>query len=89
MSSSCGCGHSSDTTGTTPEALTLTTAPTRTADSSDAMAECRVMAGTPVNKAEAEAKGLYRDHEGQRYWFCCPGCAPKFDADPARYAYTA
>nr|WP_235700785.1 YHS domain-containing protein [Corynebacterium auriscanis] len=50
-------------------------------------AECPVMAGTPVIKAEAEAKGLYRDYEGQRYWLCCPGCGPKFDANPAQYAH--
>ncbi|MDQ0821737.1 YHS domain-containing protein [Arthrobacter sp. V4I6] len=45
------------------------------------------MAGTPVVKSDAEAKGLYRDYEGQRYWFCCAGCGPAFDADPAKYAY--
>nr|WP_229741834.1 YHS domain-containing protein [Kocuria dechangensis] len=63
--------------------MTLTTEPVQTAD---ATAECPVMAGTPVDKAAAEAAGLYRDHAGQRYWFCCPGCAPAFDADPAQYA---
>lgn len=27
-----------------------------------------------------------RDHEGRRVYFCCAGCATKFEADPARYA---
>jgi len=56
------------------------------APQSEDMTTCPVMAGTPVSKASAEAAGLFRDHEGQRYHFCCPGCGPAFDADPARYA---
>ena len=50
------------------------------------VAECPVMAGTPVNKAQAEGAGLYRDHKGQRYWFCCAACGPMWDADPDEYA---
>lgn len=44
------------------------------------------MVGSPVSKAAAEAVGLFRDYEGQRYYFCCAGCGPAFDADPAKYA---
>jgi len=50
------------------------------------MTTCPVMEGTPVNKATAEAAGLFRDYEGERYYFCCAGCGPAFDADPAKYA---
>jgi xanthine dehydrogenase accessory factor len=25
------------------------------------------------------------EHEGQTYYFCCPACKKKFEADPARY----
>ncbi|AUI52840.1 YHS domain-containing protein [Arthrobacter crystallopoietes] len=71
---------------TRTEDLTLTARPEQT---DDAIARCPVMAGTPVVKADAEAKGLFRDYNGQRYWFCCAGCGPAFDADPARYAATA
>ena len=67
----------------TPSAETIAQTP------ADAMTECQVMAGTPVVKADAEAAGLYRDHNGQRYWFCCAACGPLFDADPDRYAYAA
>lgn len=63
--------------------LTLTTGP---GQASDAGTTCPVMAGTPVVKARAEATGLFRDYEGNRYWFCCAGCGPAFDADPAKYA---
>jgi len=56
---------------------------------SDDLAVCLVMAGTPVVKSVAEAQGLYRDHEGDRYWFCCAACGPLFDADPAKYAAVA
>ena len=45
-----------------------------------------VMVGNPVSKKAAEATGLFRDYEGQRYYFCCAGCGPAFDSDPAKYA---
>ena len=57
-----------------------------TAPADDDAAICPVMAGTPVSKATAEAAGLYRDYEGNRYWFCCAACGPLFDADPTQYA---
>lgn len=69
---------------TTTEDLSLTARPEQ---ADNAIAHCPVMAGTPVVKAAAEANGLYRDHEGHRYWFCCAGCGPAFDADPAKYAH--
>lgn len=50
------------------------------------MTTCPVMVGTPVSKTKAVAAGLYRDYEGERYYLCCAGCGPKFDADPAKYA---
>lgn len=70
------CGHppSADAVGQTPDTE---------------MAECPVMGGTPVVKADAEAAGLYRDYSGQRYWLCCASCGPLFAADPERYATAA
>ena len=64
------CHHGGDLSGHAPEDL----------------AECPVMRGSTVVKADAEAKGLFRDYEGERYWFCCAGCEAPFDADPAKYA---
>ncbi|SDD53275.1 YHS domain-containing protein [Sanguibacter gelidistatuariae] len=58
------------------------------AGASDDMTTCPVMVGRPVSKKAAEASGLYRDYEGTRYYFCCPGCGPAFDSDPARHAAT-
>ncbi|WP_205327140.1 YHS domain-containing protein [Glycomyces sp. YM15] len=52
-------------------------------------AECPVMRGSLVVKSDAEAAGLFRDYGGRRYWFCCAGCGPAFDADPAKYATAA
>lgn len=49
------------------------------------MTTCPVMAGSPVSKAVATEAGLFRDVEGTRYYFCCAGCGPAFDADPSRY----
>ncbi|WP_426183472.1 YHS domain-containing protein [Microbacterium sp. TWP3-1-2b2] len=59
------------------------------APSVDQLAECPVMVGSTVVKADAEAAGLFRDYEGARYYFCCAGCGPRFDADPAKYVATA
>ena len=59
------------------------------AANSEDVTECLVMAGTPVMKSDAEAAGLYRDYNGERYWFCCAACGPLFDADPNRYANAA
>ncbi|NEE01971.1 YHS domain-containing protein [Phytoactinopolyspora halotolerans] len=50
------------------------------------LAECPVMPGSTVVKAEAEEDGLYRDYNGRRYYFCCDSCGPLWDADPERYA---
>ncbi len=49
------------------------------------LAECPVMPGSTVVKADAERAGLFRDHNGQRYWFCCAACGPLFDAEPQKY----
>ncbi|MCM3658280.1 YHS domain-containing protein [Agromyces mediolanus] len=54
--------------------------------SADDQTTCPVMVGSPVSKAAAEAAGLFRDYEGERYYFCCAGCGPAFDSDPAKYA---
>lgn len=77
------CCGGNTTKNTMPQDLTLTARP---AQNDETIAECRVMPGTPVVKAVSEAKGLYRDYQGNRYWLCCPGCGPAFDADPAKYA---
>ncbi|MET4098519.1 YHS domain-containing protein [Agrococcus sp. UYP10] len=52
-------------------------------------AECLVMRGNYVNKADAEAAGLVREHEGQKYYLCCAACGPLFDAAPEKYAAAA
>ncbi|TDP94305.1 YHS domain-containing protein [Leucobacter luti] len=56
------------------------------ADDSAEMTTCPVMVGSAVTKATAVAAGLFRDFEGERYYFCCAGCGPAFDSDPAKYA---
>lgn len=52
----------------------------------EAIAECPVMPGTTVNRAEAEELGLVREYEGTRYYLCCESCAALWDSEPARYA---
>ncbi|MEW2460950.1 MULTISPECIES: YHS domain-containing protein [Microbacterium] len=59
------------------------------ASNAEGMTTCPVMAGSPVVIAQAEAAGLFRDYEGTRYHFCCAGCGPAFDADPAKYIAAA
>ncbi|MBT2597979.1 YHS domain-containing protein [Arthrobacter sp. ISL-72] len=83
MGQNTGSCFGGNTTTNRARDLSLTT---RSEQSENNIALCQVMAGTPVVKAEAEAKGLYRDYKGQRYWFCCAGCGPAFDAAPDKYA---
>ena len=82
--SSCCCGpaQTSDTTVINPAAKNLL-------DPVLGETTCPVMPGTPVNKAAAEAAGLFRDYRGRRYWLCCKGCGPRFDRDPDKYAGAA
>lgn len=47
---------------------------------------CAVMKDDPVNIKDATAKKMYADYKGNRYFFCCPGCKPKFEKDPASFA---
>ena len=30
-------------------------------------------------------KKIYADHEGKRVYFCCKGCIPEFQKDPAKH----
>lgn len=30
-------------------------------------------------------KDIYTDYQGQRVYFCCPGCVGKFQSDPEKY----
>jgi YHS domain-containing protein len=39
---------------------------------------CPVMGGE-INKE------IYADYEGKRIYFCCDGCIPEFQKDPAKY----
>ncbi len=38
--------------------------------------------GQPVKDPDKAAKSEYK---GKTYYFCCPGCKPKFDKDPEKY----
>ncbi|WP_415853571.1 hypothetical protein [Sinomonas sp. G460-2] len=55
------------------------------ATADESTAECPVMRGNYVDKADAEASGLIRDYDGTRYYLCCASCGPLFDADPEKY----
>lgn len=52
------------------------------------MVTCAVK-GTTTSKSQAEASGLVRDFQGERYHFCCAHCAELFDADPDAYSAVA
>ncbi len=45
-------------------------------------ARCPVMKGEFTIKSSS--KWTY--YKGRYYFFCCPGCKPKFDANPSKYA---
>ncbi|MHC4722379.1 MAG: YHS domain-containing protein, partial [Planctomycetota bacterium] len=39
---------------------------------------CPVMGGA-INKE------VFTEYKGKKVYFCCPGCEPKFEADPEKY----
>jgi YHS domain-containing protein len=45
------------------------------------MATCPVMGNTLTIKADTPRS----EYQGKYVYFCCPGCKPQFDADPAKY----
>jgi YHS domain-containing protein len=47
--------------------------------------ECPVMKGNKVIISKATKEGMYADHNGRRYFFCCAGCKPAFKKNPAKY----
>lgn len=77
-----GCGSS-----TTDTPAPAAAAPSETVEpAAVTKVNCPVMPSMEVDVAQAVADGLYVDHEGRRYVFCCPGCPEVFKKDPARYA---
>ena len=52
----------------------------------DTQAICPVT-GDVVVKAEAEALGHSRQHDGQTYYFCCATCVHLFDKNPEKYTH--
>jgi YHS domain-containing protein len=47
---------------------------------------CAVMTSHEINPKDAEKSKSYIDYKGNRYYFCCGGCAPEFKKNPAKYA---
>jgi YHS domain-containing protein len=47
---------------------------------------CPLMPGHKANVADATKGKLFSDYKGRRYYFCCGGCKPTFDKNPAKYA---
>ena len=45
-------------------------------------AVCPVMGNKIPDVTKAAGKSVYK---GKTYYFCCAGCKPKFDKDPAKY----
>lgn len=56
--------------------------PARAPAACTAEVRCPVM-GEIVGDTSTAARSIYK---GRTYYFCCPACKPKFDADPERYA---
>jgi YHS domain-containing protein len=54
----------------------------------DAEAPIGTKATCPVmgNELTVAADTPRSQYNGKWYYFCCPGCKPQFDADPAKFA---
>jgi len=46
-------------------------------------AVCPVMGTKIPDVSKAAGHSVYK---GKTYYFCCPGCKPKFDKNPKKYA---
>jgi len=47
-------------------------------------AVCPVMGNKIPDVTKAAGKSVYK---GKTYYFCCPGCKPKFDKNPEKYIH--
>ncbi|HVL39820.1 MAG TPA: YHS domain-containing protein [Fimbriimonadaceae bacterium] len=47
---------------------------------------CPIMPDHKVSIAKATKEGMFADHKGRRYFFCCAGCKPAFAKNPDKYA---
>ena len=65
----------------------LGAAPTSSAAEDVATPDAPVDAVDPVCDmlVDVATARFVSEHEGQTYYFCCPACKKKFEADPARY----
>ncbi len=50
---------------------------------------CAVMPEDQVNIAKATTEGMFADHKGRRYFFCCAGCPGAFKKNPEKFAKNA
>ena len=55
-------------------------------DNGGSVAVIDPVCGMTVDPATAAAS---REHDGVTFYFCSPGCAEAFDADPHRYGHPA
>ncbi len=68
------------------ELKTLTTEAKPVAAITPAVVYCAV---TDEEIGTADKAALKVAYSGKTYYFCCPGCKPKFEADPAKFAAEA
>lgn len=65
-----------------PVAKTLVKAVSHKAAAHEDVLTCPVTGEKIVDKAKAAG---HSDYEGKTYYFCCAGCKPEFDKDPAKF----
>lgn len=95
MLSGCNKAANADDTSPAPAASSAPAAPAAEPAAAgkapvafDAPPPVGAKATCPVMKAEfvVTASTERSTHKGKHYAFCCPGCKPQFDADPAKFA---
>ena len=69
------------TTGQTGRSNKASTRPPA-ASKKPVSAVCPVMGTKIPDVTNAAGKSVYK---GKTYYFCCPGCKPQFDKNPAKY----
>lgn len=82
-----GCGGSPASQGTTPVEAASSTSGVTAALVPPGEAVIGDRTTCPVSHEEfvVTAQSPKVEHEGHTYYFCCPGCIERFQANPAQY----
>ena len=66
-------------------ALAFPPKPAETKAAKPAKAQTPIACPVMKEKVTDPAKAAFSVYKGKKYFFCCPGCKPDFEKNPAKY----